>query len=428
MSCAPGILPAVNALAASTGKPSALSRGALRWAITLLTVLNLLNYLDRFVMPAVIRAVTREIPMSDTRQGVILSAFIWVYMIASPLFGRMADRGKRKVLLACGVALWSLATGATSLAHSFLALLAARAAVGVGEAVYATVTPSLIGDYYPAEQRGRILAVFYLAIPVGSAIGYGLGGYLSARYGWRMSFLGVGLPGLVLALLALTIIEPQRGQFDEGAPEPLPLRASLEALFSNKLYRWTVAGGTAYTFALGGLAQWMPSYLQRVRHMSEARSSLIFGAITVLAGFVGTAVGGALAEALKPRRRDAYLWVSGASVLLAVPLALAVLRIESEGLLWGALFIVELLLFMCTGPFNTVLINCVSANNRAMAFALSIFVSHALGDAFSPTLIGMLSDATDLETAMVSVPVAFGLAAFFWLYIERSAPAPTPAP
>jgi MFS family permease len=404
------------------GLHSAVSARATYAAIVLLTAMNLLNYIDRFVLPAVIETVRRDIPMSDTEQGFALASFILVYMVAAPVFGRLGERVSRTRIIAVGVALWSLATAAAGFAQSYGALLAARSLVGIGEAAYATLAPALIGDYFPEAKRGRVMTLFYLAIPIGSALGYVLGGQLAHAFSWRVAFFAVGGPGLLLAAAALAIREPPRGQFDREPGEVLPLGATLRALARNRVYVWTVAGYTAYTFALGGLAQWMPTYLMRVRHLDGAEANTLFGAVTVLAGLAGTAVGGALAESLRGRVRQPYLWVSGVSTLLAAPVALLAFRLESTTGLWSAIATAEFLVFMSTGPINTVLVNCVGATMRSTAFAFSILLTHLLGDALSPSLIGVASDRTSLQSAVLLVPLTFLLAGFFWLHGQRRSP------
>ncbi|MBL8605059.1 MAG: MFS transporter [Myxococcales bacterium] len=386
--------------------------------------MNLLNYVDRFVLPAIIEKVRVDIPMNDKEQGVALTAFIWVYMVTAPLFGRLGDRGPRKGLLALGVALWSLATAAAAMAQSFTMLVLSRAVVGIGEAAYATLSPALLGDLFGPKDRGRAMAFFYLATPVGSALGYVIGGQVESHFGWRAAFLAVGLPGLVIAASALLMKEPPRGQFDEAKPELLPLGETLRALAANRIYRWSVLGSTFYTFALGGLAQWMPTYLTRVRHLDGARANTLFGALTVVTGILGTVLGGWAAERLKPRTRHAYLAVSAVATLAAVPFSVAAFAVEDAALLWPVIFVAELFVFVSTGPMNAVLADALPPSMRAMGFAVSLLAMHALGDAVSPALIGAVSDATgSLSVAVMLVPLFFSLAAAVWALAWRRLPA-----
>ncbi len=398
---------------------SAVSPQATLLATALLTGINLLNYIDRYVLPANIEIVRRDIPMTGAQQGRVLTAFLWVYMLAAPVCSRLSDRFPRKYIVSVGVALWSVATAGASFAHSLTGLTIARGAVGVGEAAYATVAPALIADYYPESRRGRIMALFFVAIPVGSALCYVLGGTLTRAYSWRDAFLVVGLPGAVFALLALTLHEPPRGQYDPPSASTVSpqnnLVTVLRRLAANRAYVYTVAGYTAYTFALGGLSLWMPTYLQRVRGMDVAHANTLFGAITVLAGLLGTAVGGALGELLRGRVRHPYLWLSGVSSLVGAPLCIAAFGFSSPLALWLAVFLAEFFLFVSTGPVNTTLVNCLPPTLRATGFALSIFVTHLLGDAISPTLIGIASDGYGLRIAVSLVPMALFVSAGVWL-------------
>jgi MFS family permease len=268
--------------------------------------------------------VKEALSLTDTELGFLGSAFLFSYFVASPLFGWLGDRLSRPRLMAFGVAVWSLATAGGGLARNFLPMARARGAVGVGEASYAAISPALISDYYPPERRGRVFAVFYLAIPVGSAVGYLLGGALEAHFGWRTAFFAVGLPGLVLALLTLTAPDPPRGVNDPPAAlveQPGSYLQTLGLLGRNRDYVLAVLGYAAYTFAVGGMSFWVPIYLNRERAMALAEANYMVGAITVVAGIGGTFLGGYLADLLAPRIRQAHLYVSGVSMVLAVPFA-----------------------------------------------------------------------------------------------------------
>ena len=217
-------------LRVGTARTSLLSGPAGR-TLLLLAGVNLLNYLDRFVVSALVESLRAEFALSDFRLGVLMTGFIVVYTVASPLFGALGDRGRRPVLLAIGVAIWSCATVLSGLAAGFVSLLVARAAVGIGEAAYATISPSLIADHFERARRGRAFALFFAAIPVGSALGYVVGGLIDRSFGWRAAFLAAGMPGLLLAFLVSRQPDPPRGGLD-GVPTvaPRPLLRSWRAL------------------------------------------------------------------------------------------------------------------------------------------------------------------------------------------------------
>ena len=375
--------------------------------------------------------------LSDTQLGSLFTGFIVVYMLTSPIFGRLGDRAKRPRLLAIGVAIWSVATALGGFARNFTALFAARATVGVGEAAYGTIAPALRADSLPRQRRGRIFAIFFSAIPIGSAAGYVLGGVVDQRFGWRAAFFVAGVPGLLLALACLGLKDPPRGgqEEDEGhrtkaggedssptshVPSPTSWIAAYARLLRNRSYALTVAGYAAYTFALGGLAFWMPSFLERVRGLSKTEATTQFGAIVVVTGFVGTFAGGWLGDWYLKRSANAYLQVSAWATLAAAPAALAAFVLPQRAAYTTAIVIAELLMFASTGLINSAIVNVVAPTERATAVALSILAIHLLGDVPSPFLIGVISDATSLSTAFRVVPVAILIAGCIWLWAGRS--------
>jgi MFS family permease len=418
---------------AASGAPLVAVRFAGR-GLFVLTVINLLNYLDRFIPSAVLPQMKASgIVSTDFQLGFLAPGFVIVYMLAAPAFGYLGDRRSRTRPIAIGVALWSLATVWSGLARTYWELFASRAAVGIGEAAYATISPALLADYYPPARRGRIFAIFYMAIPVGAALGYVVGGLVSQAWGWRAAFFVAGVPGLLLALGVLGVPDPPRGSMEHNAgPATTQHSAStqerpgiLEALrrtlvLYGKLarqasYALTVLGYAAYTFAVGGLAFWMPTFLERVRAVPVSQATTGFGAIVVVTGFLGTFFGGWLGDYCLRYTRQAYLWVSGLATLLALPLAVAALYAASPSVFYPALVGAELLLFMSTGPINSVIVSIVSPMHRASAVALSMLAIHILGDVISPPLIGRLSDRTSLGEAVLLVPVAVGVCGLFWV-------------
>ncbi len=406
-------------------RASVLSLGAL-------TGVNLLNYLDRYVVSALLPALKRApMGLDDLQLGTLMSGFLIVYLLAAPIFGRLGDRGSRTRPIAIGVFLWSLATGLSGLAGNYLQLLGARAAVGIGEAAYGTIAPSLLADYFVPRTRGRAFAVFNMAIPVGAALGYIVGGIILAHYGWRAAFYVAGIPGLLLAVWIWRLPDPPRGSADSddvsiaaGAGVALAVKPGSWAVYPRLLrqrpYLLTVLGYAAYTFALGGMAFWMPTFLEQVRGVPTVEATAGFGAIIVVTGFLGTFVGGWLGDWGLKFSRQAYLWMSAWATLLAVPAAYLALASGRPEVFYSALVVAELLLFMSTGPINTAIVNLVSPAQRACAVALSIFVIHALGDVISPSIIGGVSDMTSLAAAVMIVPFAVAVSGVLWLLAARA--------
>ena len=394
-----------------------------RTALTILTVINLLNYIDRYVAIAALEPIKREFAFSDAEAAIVTTAaFMISYAAASPLFGRLGDLFTRKYLITAGVAVWSIATAGAGLARNFWQLFLPRSLVGIGEASYATTAPGIITDFYDTAHRGRALAVFYAAIPIGSALGYVLGGAISQSHGWRAAFFLVGLPGILFALLALWIREPKRGatETEARAAAPAPsLRASYLMLWHNRTYVFVSLGFIAYTFALGGLAAWFPSLLQRYNGWSVAGSNQVLGIITVAAGFLGTFTGGFLGDYFLRHTKNSYLWISGLGMMCGAPVAVLALASRTSGVYLPAIFAAEFFLFLNTGPLNTMLLNCVPAQIRATAMAVNIFLIHALGDVISPPIIGALSDRFGLFHATLIAPFMMVLSGLILLQATR---------
>lgn len=389
-----------------------------RYALVVLTAMNLLNYLDRYVPSAVKDLFKADLHMTDTETSLPLTAFVIVYMIASPIFGSFADRVSRKWLIAAGVALWSLATAAASLAQGFAVFLIARALVGVGEAAYATISPSLLSDFYPADKRNKVLTIFYVAIPVGSALGYALGGIIGKHYGWRAAFLICGLPGLLAALLALKIKEPPRGATDsQAAAAPPSWPDALRALSRNRTYVVAVLGYTLVTFAAGGMADWFPSFLSRYRGFDLAEANTVIGTMVVSGGLGGTILGGILGDRLRGKTRQPYLALSASAMVPATVFAALAITVTNHVAIAACIFLCQFFLWFYNGPINTLLVNSVDASMRARAFSLSILSIHLFGDAISPLIMGAISDATgSLINGVLLVPVTLGLGMATWAY------------
>lgn len=400
----------------------AIGRAQARFTVALLFGVNFLNYIDRYVIAAVLPLIQQDFHLDDARAGYVLSMFVLVYMAASPFTGVMGDRWPRRYLVGGGVLLWSLATVATGFAGSYHHLLIARSFIGVGEAGFGAVSPTIISDLFPRERRGRVLSYFFVAIPVGSALGYILGGAVGASHGWRAACFLAGAPGLLLGLLALRMVEPARGQGDGVVSEEhsFEWRSALD-LLRNRSFVLTMLGMSAMTFALGGMASWMPTFLSRVKGLSLASANAGFGGLTVGAGLIGTFLGGWLGDRLLRRTPSAYLLVSGVGMLLAIPFAYVGFTAASPEVYLPAFFVAEVLVFLNTGPANAVFVNVALPEVRATGIAISIFGYHLLGDVPSPILIGKASVWTgSLQTALLLTLVAMAVSGLFYLLGMRT--------
>lgn len=388
-------------------------------ALTLLTALNFFNYIDRSVLFAVQPLIQKEFPRPDADFGFLTSAFFFSYIIAAPLIAPLADRYPRKWIMAIGAVVWSVATLLSAITKNYDELLLRHIIVGIGEASFVASSPAFLSDLFPEHRRGRVLAVFFLATPVGTALGYLVGGYLGHHYGWRRPFLVSAIPGLLLALGVALLREPKRGASDHLAESSE--RASVLGLARNGAY-WTATLGMAMmTFAVGGLQVWMPTFLTRIRQIPLNNANLIFGGTTLFSGIVATLLGGWLGDRLLRRTPAAYQIVSATGMLLSIPAIVGALYISGP-MMYPAILLAEFFILLNTAPLNAAVVNSVSARIRATAVAVNMLTIHLLGDAFSPTLIGYISDHSNLQIGMLSTIVAVALSAAVLFYGMRFAP------
>lgn len=393
------------------------------WPVLIvLTAINLVNYLDRYVISALLPLIKADLDISDAGLGGLATAFIVSYMLFSAPAGLLGDRYPRKYLIAAAIFVWSLATMASGLARNYNELLWARAFTGIGEAGYATVAPAIISDGFHRDRRGSVLSIFSAALPVGSALGFVLGGYWGVHFGWRSAFYLAGVPGVLLAIVALFLREPARGLSDGSAGRRATSSSWRTAweIAGIASFRYINLGWAAYTFAIGGLAFWAPTYLNRVRGVELSHATFLFGISTVVAGFAGTLGGGALCDRLRGRVPGAYGLVPGLALIIAFPLLILFFDVTTAGAYWTMLFVAEIFLFLGTGPLNAAVVNVVLPEQRALAMALNILIIHMLGDALSPLVIGRLSDAYGLQAAAEAISVATLIAGVLMIHGSRS--------
>jgi MFS family permease len=390
-----------------------------RTALALLTALNLLNYIDRSVLFAVQDLIKAEFHRSDAAFGFLTSVFFIFYMCAAPFMGPLSERFSRKWVIVVGALIWSGATLLTAFTHSFDALLVRHTIVGVGEASFVILSPTYVADMFPDSKRGRVMGIFYLAIPVGTALGYVIGGFMAPAYGWRAPFyVGAG-PGVVLALLLLALPEPPLGQFDHF--EKTPDRDTLRGLIRNPAFLTATFGMAMMTFALGGLQVWMPSFLHRARDYTLQQANFLFGISTAVNGLAASLAGGFLSDYLLRRTKAAHYLVSATSLGLAVPAMWMALFFTGRIMIIG-IFLAEFLLLLNTGPLNAAVINSVGPHVRAMALAVNIFIFHLLGDVPSAYLIGYLSDKYSLQLAFLGPVLAIMISSAILFYGMKFAP------
>jgi MFS family permease len=394
--------------------------------LLILTSINFLNYIDRQIIYAVFPLIKDEMLLSDRQLGLIGSAFVIIYLLTSPIFGRLGDLVSRRGIIALGVGLWSLATVGASFARNYSQLLLARSLVGIGEASYAVTAPTLISDYFGRERRGKALSFFVMALPVGSALGYILGGHLGEIYSWRSAFLIVGLPGLLMVLLCLKIKEPERGAVDDpnlyglssDSPQIRNLKEVYSGLLRNKQFVTAVLGLTAYGFALGGLGAWGPTFLHRINGLPIGLANERFGIILISSALLGTLVGGYLGDYFLKYTNKAYFLTSSTGMLIGVPILILAIVSRNPSVYWPAIFFTAFFLSF-TVVLNAAIMNAVHPQMRSTAMSVNIFICHIFGDAISPPLIGWISDISGLKTAIMLTPIMIAVGALILLFGTR---------
>jgi MFS family permease len=414
-----------------------------RWArVTFLVLfaMNLLDYTDRWVLSAVLPGIKQEFRLNYFQSGLLFTMFLVSYTMISPVMGWAGDRTRRTWLLGAGVGVWSLATVGTGLARNYGHLVLARSLLGIGEATYGVLAPTILMDLFPRERRARVMSAFYLAMPIGGALGLGLGEAIAHQWGWRWAFFVVGAPGLAAAFSALLLPEPLRGASEGVDPQRLreheqagASRADYLELLVNSSFNYAVLGMAAYTFAIGGLAALFPTFLINVKGVEEgSRITLLgvsigpimlLGLTTALAAIVGMTFGGWLADRLSRVSPRALFLVPGVAMLASIPFVLVAFYSRSLTSIYLGIFLAEALMFINTGPCNAVIANVVAPNMRATAYAVSVFLVHFLGDIWSTSLIGWVADTFGQQDAMDSV---FGqvLAAIGAVPVQKPGQAP----
>jgi predicted MFS family arabinose efflux permease len=368
------------------------------FVLGVLVAVYVMNYVDRQLMSILIEPIKAEFGVSDKAMGLLTGfAFAIFYTVAGVPVARLADLWVRRSVIAVGLALWSAMTALTGYSRSFTELALARIGVGVGEAGGTPPSHALISDYFPPERRATALGIFSLGVPIGTALGYSLGGWLGEQYGWRAAFVWMGVPGIALAVLVrLTVREPRHGQFDP--PRPASARAAstadvLRHLFALSSFRWLVPGVSLAAFSGYGFAVWKPVFLMRVHDFSMAEAGLWIGLLSGATGFLSTLVGGFIADWLARRDPAWALRLCAFSILAALPFQLAFLLYPNP-MIALALFIPGGLVGgMWPPPSYAATQNLVPPHMRALASAILLFFLNLIGLGAGPFAVGWLSDA-----------------------------------
>ncbi len=378
--------------------------------LLILFLINLFNYIDRQVLFAVFPLLAKDLNLNDAQLGLLGSVFMIVYTLTAPVIAYFADKSPRQIWVSVCAVLWSGATALTGMAKNFFHIAMARSFIGIGEAGFTSVSPSLAAEGFDKTVRARILAILGLALPLGSALGYLLGGLIGQHYGWRMAFYILAIPGFLLAVWAFVYIKDKRKTQDKNE---IKISNYLQ-FFKSKSFVYVCLAEAMATFTLGGLAAWMPTYFHRYYGFSVAEAGTKFGIMIIIAGLIGTLGGGMLADFLIKKTKRAYFYTTLLGYMMALPFGLLGLLCENQTLALLCFGIAMSFVFMQTS-LNAAIISITSLKIRSMAFAFHIFIIHALGDALSPMTIGKISQAFDLQLA-VFIAIVFLIPAIVFCY------------
>ena len=388
-------------------------------ALVLLTAMNFVNYLDRYILPAVQEQVKGEFHLSDAQIGTLTFWFMVAYVGVSPLTGWLGDRFRRKPMIVAAALAIAAMNFFTASVHSYWSLNVRHALLGVGEASFGIFAPALLADFYADSQRNRVLTIFNMALPFGAACSYEGGAWVAAHYGWRMSFVSSAIPGALVGLAIWAFMrEPARtGEVSKTKAD----RVGAWSLLKNPAYLCAILGYAAVTFSLGGISWWMPSFLHRVGGYSIESAGGVMGPIIVVAGIGGTGLGGWAAQVWSRRTAKALYLVPAISAALTVPPALLCF-FGPRSVMVPSLAVSVFLVFLGTGPVNAATLNAVPSNLRAMAMAGQLFALHIFGDMFSPALIGLVSDHSNLRIGLGITLITFVLGSAIFFFGTRYAP------
>ncbi|XP_046735483.1 protein spinster isoform X1 [Diprion similis] len=374
--------------------------------VLVLCFVNLINYMDRFTIAGILTDIQKDYNIGDDLGGLLQTAFIVSYMIFAPLFGYLGDRYNRKFIMSFGVFLWCLTTFVGSYMQSFEWFLVFRMFVGIGEASYSTIAPTIISDLFIKDVRSKMLALFYFAIPVGSGLGY-ITGSKTAEYAgsWHWGLRVTPVLGILAVFLILSVVQdPVRGEREGGSHiHSTSWTDDIKSLCRNPSFMLSTAGFTCVSFVAGALAWWGPSFIHLAltlqpnggKEVTLSDVSYKFGIIAMIAGIIGVPLGSIIAQRLRVKWRNADPLICAVGLLISTPfLFFGIITASTNSILcYTLIFFGQLALNLNWSIVADMLLYVVLPTRRSTAEAFQILVAHAFGDAGSPYIIGVVSQA-----------------------------------
>ena len=375
---------------------SVVPEGAARYALFMLTLAYVLNFIDRQILVIIQEPIKKELLLSDSQLGLLSGfSFALVYITAGIPIAYWADRGNRRNIIVLAITVWSGMTALSGFARSFSELLLARIGVGIGEAGGSPPAHSMISDYYPPKERATALGIYSSGVHIGVLIGFLAGGFIAQEMGWRVAFMAVGLPGILFAaVMYFTVREPERGRWEtaEEAQYTPTLRETIDLLMEFRSF-WFLAMGCGLTaFAGYGNGNFTPPFLMRSHGLEVGEVGVLLAVFGGGGGIIGTLLGGKLADHLGTKDARWYMWVPAIAGTLALPLTFPYLLLDNTTVVMGLLFVVTILINTYLGPCIAMAHALVPPAMRSLTSAILFFVLNLIGLGMGPLTAGMLSD------------------------------------
>jgi predicted MFS family arabinose efflux permease len=367
-----------------------------RYVLIILTLTYTCSYIDRYILSVLVEPIKAELGVSDTAMGFLGGfAFALLYTIAGIPIARWADRGNRRNIIAAGVAVWSLMTVACGMVKSFSHLVIARVGVGIGEAAGTPPSHSLLADYFPPEKRATTLSIYSMGIPFGVMFGFLAGGWIAHFFDWRMAFILVGAPGLLLALIVrFTITEPVRGSLEANtrSNREYTVRQTLGFIASNPALLLMQIAGCFFVVGGIGLSYWIAPFFGRVHKLplNEIATWLALGAF--IGGVGGSYLAGRIADAMGRTHMKWYFLTPMFALLFGIPMTLWMLTTSNTYLALALFFVQQCCFSSYAGPVYAVMQFLIPNNMRAMAVSVHLFILNLVGLGLGPLLIGIMND------------------------------------